>query len=106
MGEKVFGIGWAKTGTTTLGTCLSILGFNHQSQNLTIIKDLERGNFRQFDLLVENHDSFDDWPWIIYYEKLFAEYPNAKFILTKRESANWVKSYKNMLSSQKRPPKE
>ena len=38
--SKVFGVGWAKTGTTTLGECFKILGFDHQSQNLELVKDI------------------------------------------------------------------
>jgi len=30
--NKIFSIGWAKTGTTTLANCFEILGFDHQSQ--------------------------------------------------------------------------
>ena len=35
--SKVFGIGWAKTGTTTLGTCFKLLGYHHQGQRLDLV---------------------------------------------------------------------
>ena len=44
--SKVFGIGWAKTGTTTLGRCLEILGYNHQTQKLWLAFDYG-SNFTQ-----------------------------------------------------------
>jgi hypothetical protein len=43
--RKVFGIDWAKTGTTTLGRCFEILGYNHQGQNLSLVPQIMRGDF-------------------------------------------------------------
>jgi hypothetical protein len=45
--KKVFGIGWAKKGTTTLGRCFEILGYNHQSQNLSLFTQVVRADFRK-----------------------------------------------------------
>ena len=97
---KIIGIGWAKTGTTTLGTCLKELGFKHQSQDLTLVKELKENDFGRFNRLLDEYDSFEDWPWLLYYEDIYSMYPNAKFILTVRDEESWVKSYKNMLKNQ------
>lgn len=103
---KVFGIGWAKTGTTTLGKCFSILGYRHQSQRLDMVKYLQSGNLEPIITLTENSDSFEDWPWILLYQQMNQLYPNSKFVLTKRETSNWLKSYLNMLRNQPSPSPE
>ena len=98
--NKVFGIGWAKTGTTTLGSCFEILGYNHQTQDLKLTLDLEKNDFSRIFASVDAHDTFEDWPWLILYKELDTQYPNSKFIMTTREQTGWVKSYKNMLKTQ------
>ena len=98
--EKIFGIGWAKTGTTTLGQCLKILGYKHQSRRLDLVEDLYIGEFNKINALLNDNDSFDDWPWSLLYKKLDEEFPESKFILTIRQSNSWLSSYKNMLKNQ------
>lgn len=97
---KIFGIGWAKTGTTTLGKCFEILGFDHQTQDLGLVKDVGKGDLSRIMTLAENKETFEDWPWIILYKELDSAFPNSLFILTKRKQANWIRSYKNMLANE------
>ena len=99
---KIFGIGWAKTGTTTLGSCLKILGCKHQSQRLDLVKDLALGDFRRILALAQINDSFDDWPWLLLYRELDRFFPGSRFILTVREPVSWLKSYRHMLDNQGR----
>lgn len=104
--EKVFGIGWAKTGTTTLGKCLETLGFDHQSQELGLVKDIANNDLSRIMALAEKKESFEDWPWIILYKELDKAFPGSRFILTKRDSDRWVRSYRNMLTNQGGPSDE
>jgi len=97
---KIFGIGWAKTGSTTLGECLKALGYVHQSQVLDLVGDIADGNLSRIHSVAKNKDSFDDWPWIILYVELDQMFPGSKFILTERSTQNWIRSYQNMLKSQ------
>jgi len=97
---KVFGIGWAKTGTTTLGKCFKILGYVHQGQRLDLVHHLETGNLEPILALARQCESFEDWPWIVLYKQLDLEFPGSKFILTQREAARWITSYQNMLKHQ------
>ncbi len=41
--QKVFGIGLMKTGTSSLGACLNVLGYNHRSYFPKLIRQLKRG---------------------------------------------------------------
>ncbi|MBE9078318.1 hypothetical protein IQ241_13620 [Romeria aff. gracilis LEGE 07310] len=98
--SKVFGIGWAKTGTSTLGKCFEILGFDHQSQNLGLAKDLAKPDLSRIMALAQEKETFEDWPWIILYKELDQAFPGSRFILTQREPDQWIRSYKNMLANQ------
>lgn len=98
--NKIFGIGWAKTGTTTLGKCFEILGFDHQSHEFDLVKDIATGNLTRIIALAEKKETFEDWPWIILYKELDQAFPDSKFILTKRDPQKWVQSYGNMLASE------
>jgi sulfotransferase family protein len=97
--SKVFGIGWAKTGTTTLGSCLEILGYRHQGQNLDLVNDVSAGNFDRIFSVVDRFDVFEDWPWILIYRELDRRYPNSKFILTVRDTDRWWRSYQNHVAT-------
>ena len=97
---KIFGIGWAKTGTTTLGKCFKILGFDHQGQDLRLVKDIKNDDLTRILALAESKETFEDWPWIILYKELDEAFPGSRFILTKRNSEKWIRSYKNMLVNQ------
>ncbi|MGD1949872.1 MAG: sulfotransferase family protein [Leptolyngbyaceae cyanobacterium] len=97
---KIFGIGWAKTGTTTLGSCFKVLGFNHQSQNLDLATDIGKGNLSHILELVKTKETFEDWPWILLYKEFDKTFSDSRFILTKRQPEKWIRSYKNMLANQ------
>lgn len=96
---KVFGIGWAKTGTTTLGSCLEILGYRHQGQDLDLVYDVRDGNLERIFSIVDRFDVFEDWPWILLYEELDRRYPGSRFILTVRDTEKWWRSYQNHIST-------
>lgn len=98
--NKVFGIGWAKTGTTTLGQCFNELGFKHKSQDLELVKHIKTGDLSKILEIADNYETFEDWPWIILYKELDEAFPGSRFVLTKRDPKKWVLSYKNMLSKQ------
>ena len=57
---KVFGIGWAKTGTTTLVRCFELLGFAHRSQNLSRVPALMHGDWTRTLHLAAQHERFED----------------------------------------------
>lgn len=97
---KIFGIGWARTGTTTLGTCFQILGYNHQSQDLSLVEDLASGNLARIMALAATKETFEDWPWIILYQQLDQAFPGSRFILTQRQPEKWLRSYQNMRATQ------
>jgi len=90
---KVFGIGMNKTGTTTLGECLSRLGFRHHSFDLELTRAVDEGRMAPVFEVADAYDSFEDWPWPLIYRQLDDRYPAAQFILTTRiDSDTWIDS--------------
>ena len=96
MTQKVFGIGLNKTGTTTLGTCLERLGYDHVSCRADLLADWRAGRKDTVFAVTDAHQSFEDWPWPLMYRDLSARYgTDAKFILTLRRSPEvWLRSLK------------
>jgi exopolysaccharide biosynthesis predicted pyruvyltransferase EpsI len=104
--RKVFGIGWAKTGTTTLGACLRRLGYDHQGQNLSLVDGIMRGDLAKTLRIAAAKESFEDWPWILLFRELDAAFPGSRFILTTRDPGRWLASYRAMLASEGEPTAE
>jgi hypothetical protein len=108
MKTKVFGIGWAKTGVTTLGRCLRDLGYRYHGQRLDLVDDLAAGDSASGDwtsadlsrilAVAAAHDAFTDWPWILLYRQLDEAFPGSRFVLTLRDPARWLKSYRSMIA--------
>ncbi len=86
---RVFGIGMSKTGTTTLGSCLEILGFTpHIGFEPQLKRWVERGGDVEKVLrFAERFRSFEDSPWYLVYEALDQRFPGSKFVLTVRKNS-------------------
>jgi len=97
MKEKVFCIGYNKTGTTSIGKMLSDFGYNLAPQRPFedfYIKHLTLKNKPSLFDLIEKYDAFQDIPFSKsdYYLKIYKKYPNSKYILTIRDSKEWFAS--------------
>lgn len=86
---KVFGIGMSKTGTTTLGECLEILGFMpHIGFHPQLKQWLQSGKDKEHILrFAEKYRSFEDTPWYHLYRELDERFPGSKFVLTVRKDS-------------------
>lgn len=93
MRNKVFGIGLNKTGTTTLSSCLEILGYRHKSYSIELLRMLRSGKLDEIRTECAKYDSFEDWPYPLMYKELDQWFPGSKFILTTRITAErWLQS--------------
>lgn len=92
-GEKIFGIGLSKTGTTSLSEALNILGIKsiHKPRK-EFLKEKERG-LPYFSTL-KGYYGFTDFPCWYIYKELDRLYPGSKFILTERDPEEWYESRK------------
>ncbi|NNL58141.1 MAG: hypothetical protein HKP31_01530 [Nitrosopumilus sp.] len=104
--EKIFCIGFPKTGTTSLEKALEILGFNvcrgHYNNNHTnyLIGLFLNKDYAEIEKIIDYFDVFADLPWggTDFYRYLANKYPNAKFIHTQREVDEWYISLEKMLT--------
>ncbi|WP_207060998.1 sulfotransferase [Motiliproteus sp. SC1-56] len=91
--HKIIGIGFHKTGTTTLGSCMRMLGYNHISCNREAFLLYKESEISALIKLMKYFDSFDDWPWALIYREAYKAFPDSKFILTTRiDEEKWFES--------------
>lgn len=90
--NKIFCIGFHKTGTKSLAAALNRLGYRVTGPNGLTDPDIETNVYAMAYDLVERYDAFQDNPWPILYKELDTNYPDSKFILTLRDSESWIKS--------------
>lgn len=90
--ERVFCIGFQKTGTTSVQYALSLLGY--RVAGIFSMRDL--GNFEDVRVraleLMKGFDAAGDIPWPVLFRDLDAAFPRSKFILTTREPDLWYAS--------------
>lgn len=89
---KVFCIGFHKTGTTSLKQALAILGYTVTGPNGVNDPNISRNVMSLASRLIPQYDAFQDNPWPIIYKQLDRLLPDAKFILTIRDSDRWIES--------------
>lgn len=104
LSQKVFCIGFHKTGTTSLNRALRQLGY-HVCRRLDTLQDLvptvnilqalKENELQEILAIVEQFDAFVDNPWPLLYKELDQKYPNSKFILSVREEKEWLNSSVN-----------
>ena len=92
---KVFGIGFHKTGTTSLNDILTILGYQVLGISLEARDAWVKEDWEALFKIVDQYDAFQDNPWPMLYQKLDRQYPNSKFILTYRPVEDWINSVIN-----------
>ena len=91
---KVFGVGWHKTGTTSLHRALERLGSaRHRGCDPHAFRLLRHGHPAAVLDYAEWFTSFDDWPWPFLYREAYDRWPGARFVLTTRaDEDTWYRS--------------
>lgn len=92
---KIFCIGFHKTGTTSLGKALKILGYKVKGPFGVYDKDIGKNALQKAKSYVSKFDAFQDNPWSIIYKELDEAFSKSKFILSIRDSNSWIKSQIN-----------
>ena len=100
MRQKVFCVGFQKTGTSSIGAALRMLGYRvHKGFRFNlpgmaqIPEPVTRATLAETALPVaENYSAFEDNPWPLLYRELDAAFPGSKFVLTRRNPAAWADS--------------
>ncbi|MFD2823337.1 sulfotransferase family protein [Lacinutrix iliipiscaria] len=93
MKQKVFVIGFQKTGTTSLEHALQFLGYRVYGGDKNLLKFQNKEDLKQYiKKTLESWDVVQDMPWPLFYKELYELYPDAKFILTIRDTDKWINS--------------
>jgi hypothetical protein len=90
--QKVFCVGFQKTGTTSLQYALSLLGY--RVAGIFSVKDLndfDQARAHALDLM-QGFDAAGDNPWSVLFRDLDVAFPGSKFILTTRDPNRWYES--------------
>ena len=68
--NKIIGIGFHKTGTSTLRSAMEILGYSVQGPRTDLAEDLFSENWEKIFKEAESFDVLEDNPWAIIYKQL------------------------------------
>jgi hypothetical protein len=99
--QKVFGIGFHKTGTTSLGAALDALGYvtcdgagavREAVGHGEMMRLLRAQQLEPILSVAERFTGFTDTPWFMLFRELDARFPGSKFILTLRDERRWIES--------------
>jgi hypothetical protein len=90
---KVIGVGLNKTATKSLAQCFKALGYQNQSYSIDAFQLYRQRDWPALFTIMEEFDSFEDWPWPLMFREIDQKYPDAKFILTTRVNPDvWYRS--------------
>lgn len=96
--SKVFCIGYNKTGTTSLGESLRMLGYKHSSFNEKVwLKYYANNEIVKILQYTAKFEALDDLPWLKedMIPVLDRVFPNSKFIYLTRDEKSWKNSIYN-----------
>ena len=108
MSIKIIGAGFPRTGTMSLKRGIEALGFGPCYHMIDFVRDNSTIDFweRKFrrqnndwSTLLSQHQSIVDFPGSLFYKELMTFYPEAKVILTYRDSESWYESVKSTVIS-------
>jgi len=97
----VIGAGFGRTGTASLKAALEQLGlgpcyhmtevFSHP-EHVPLWEAAFRGQAADWQAILGDYQATVDWPACTFYEPLMAHYPEAKVLLSVRDSRGWYES--------------
>src|SRR5436309_4079524 len=95
--SKVFGLGLSRTGTTSLGQALNILGVRTADYPFDSTTQAELEAECSHLSILNEYDGIVDIPVAPFFAQLDRAYPDSKFILTIRDRDAWLKSMETHL---------
>lgn len=117
MAFQVIGVGFGRTGTSSLKVALEQVGFGPCDHMAEVIKNparaalwmeaaaaKERGEAFDWERLYADYRSTADWPGAFFWRELIAAYPEAKVILTTRDPERWYDSMRRTVYAIRHDP--
>lgn len=108
MALDVIGAGFGRTGTMSLRDALNRIGLGPCYHMSEVIRNphfarywaqLAQGERVDWEAVFEGYRSTVDWPACTYWRELMQQWPEAKVILTVRDSRRWHQSVLNTIFS-------
>lgn len=104
--QKVFGVGFSKTGTTSLEKALRTLGYRawrahwQNPHNSYLLALYIHRDYDEIFRIVNYYDAFADGPWggTQLYREIYRRLPESKFILTIRDAESWYVSFEKLIT--------
>jgi hypothetical protein len=90
--SKIIGIGFQKTGTSSLKAALEMLNYKVGENHYKLLPYILKGNYKPVLSVLSRFDAVEDNPWPLIYPKIDEKVPGCKFILTVRNELDWLKS--------------
>lgn len=106
MALELIGAGFGRTGTESMKLALEQLGLGPCHHMKEVLADPEQrtrwravahGEAVDWDEVLAGYRSAVDWPSAFFWRELSAHYPEAKILLTVRDSADWYRSFSNTI---------
>ncbi len=99
MDGKIIGVGFQKTGTSTLREALKILGYRVKDNTTRPLIPILKGEYDKVLRMIRAYDAVEDTPWYMIYKELDERIPGSKFILTVREKESWYRSVSRQIGT-------
>ncbi len=108
MSIKLIGAGFPRTGTMSLKRAIEELGFGPCYHMIDFVRDNSTIDFweekfrkenNDWNSLLNEHQSIVDFPGSLFYKELMTCYPEAKVVLTVRDSNSWYESVRSTVIS-------
>ena len=103
---KVVGVGFHKTGTSTLREALKIIGYRVADNKPGLLIPILKGRYQQVMNKLKTYDACEDLPWNRLYPVIDQYYPGSKFILTTRDEEAWYASVTRHIGDLRSPMHE
>jgi len=100
---KIFCIGFQKTGTTSLGKALEVLGYRVCGPIGVTNPDIKHKAPDWAKSKLPHYDAFQDNPWPLLYQEMDQLCPGSKFILTTRKPRSWIRSMRKYFGNYQAP---
>jgi len=101
--RKVFGIGFHKTGTTSLAEAMRMLGYRVTGPDWIHTSDIAGTVQRRALRRARKFDAVQDNPWPLLFRELDEAFPDSLFVLTVRETDEWLRSLLQHAGSESTP---
>jgi len=103
---KIIGVGFQKTGTSTLRDALRALGYTVGDTRYKLLIPILKKDFKTVLKEVNRYDAVEDNPYPLIFKELDKLIPRSKFILTIREEESWYNSVNHHIGDLRDPMHE